>query len=86
MPTLSSYQVSTLKRVIDAAQSGRYCHGNGADWVIVDESRKNVIVLNHVTGHESTMNDEESARYLASTMAHTSESTVKSLTEFISAS
>jgi hypothetical protein len=86
MPSLalSSAQVSMLRRVIDAAQTGRYCHGNGADWVIVDESRTRVIALNHVTGTESVFSDEDSARYLASTPAHSSETTVTSLTSFIS--
>jgi hypothetical protein len=81
---LSSLQISMLRRVIEAAKTGRYCHGNGADWAIVDESRTRVIALNHVRGDESIFSDEESARYLANTPAHSSESTVKSLTEFIS--
>lgn len=84
MPSLSSMQISMLRKVIDAANSGRYCHGNGADWVIVDESRTRVIALNHVSGTESVFSDEDSARYLANTPAHSSESTAKSLTSFIS--
>ena len=85
MPSnLNAQQINMLQRVIDAANAGRYCHGNGADWVITDESRTIVKTMNHVTGDESTMTVEDSARYLASTPAHTSESTAKSLAEFIS--
>jgi hypothetical protein len=81
---LSSKQIELLKIVIAAAEDGRYCHGNGADWVIVEKGNTDtVIAINHVRESTSKMNPEESKRYLANTRAHRDQSTADSLKNFI---
>ena len=73
-----------LKVVIAAAEDGRFCHGNGADWVIVEKGNTStVIVINHVSESTSKMTADESKRYLNNTPAHKSQSTADSLKNFI---
>lgn len=83
MALLSPSQKDMLQTVIEAAASGRYCHGNGANWVITNEDRSIVTCIDHVTGQISLMNAEESARYISSTRPHTDLSVVESLSHFI---
>jgi len=81
---LTNRQIDLLKLVIEAAKEGRYCHGNGADWVIVDKNNKDTVVhINHVTGSISKLDKDSSANYLKNYKPYKSESTASSLTEFI---
>ena len=83
MALLSPSQKDMLQTVIEAAASGRYCHGNGAIWVITNEDRTAVTTIDHVTGMIKMMNAEDSAHYMSSTRPHTDLSVVESLTHFI---
>jgi hypothetical protein len=84
MSKLSSHQVAIIRDVIAAAKDGRYCHGNGADWVYVERGNpKQVIAANHVRGEVKRMSAEESERYLRGNRPHRSDSTVTSLENFI---
>jgi hypothetical protein len=80
---LNEYQKSLLNVVISAAAKGNYCHGNGADWVITDDSGSNVLYINHVRESIDALDADASAKYLASTPRHESPSTVESLRAFI---
>jgi len=81
---LNSKQIELIKIVIAAAEDGRYCHGNGADWVIVEKGNTDtVIAINHVRESMSKMNSEDSKKYLANTRAHRDQSTADSLKNFI---
>ena len=81
---LNSNQKVLLSHVISAAAKGNYCHGNGADWVITDETRTKVTCINHVRETMDTLDADASARYLASTPAHAELHTAENLLEFIS--
>lgn len=81
---LSAKQISILKDVIAAAKDGRYCHGNGANWVYVEKGNpKQVIHADHVRGTVERMTAAESERYLNGNRPHKSDSTVASLEAFI---
>jgi hypothetical protein len=81
---LTSKMIELLKIVIEAAEDGRFCHGNGANWVIVDKSNRDVVVsIDHTRESISKMSAEESKRYLNGTPAHRSQSTADSLKNFI---
>ena len=81
---LTSKQIELLKVVIAAAEDGRYCHGNGADWVIVEKGNTDIVIaINHVRETTSKMNSDESKKYLANTRAHKDQSTADSLKNFI---
>jgi hypothetical protein len=81
---LSSLQKDLIRQVITAAREGRYCHGNGAIWCIVDKNNtKSVIVIDHVAGTRKVMSADESEKYLRNSRAYHDESTAKSLEDFI---
>lgn len=81
---LTSKMIELLKIVIEAAEDGRFCHGNGANWVIVDKGNRDVVVsIDHTRESISKMSAEESKRYLSGTPAHRSQSTADSLKNFI---
>jgi hypothetical protein len=81
---LTSKMIELLKLVIVAAEDGRFCHGNGATWVIVDKSnREMVITIDHTRESMEKMSPEASKKYLAGTPAHKSQSTADSLKNFI---
>ena len=81
---LTSKMIELLKQVITAAEEGRFCHGNGATWVIVDKSNQEmVITIDHTRESLEKMSAEASKKYLAGTPAHKSQSTADSLKNFI---
>jgi hypothetical protein len=81
---LTNKMIELLKIVIEAAEDGRFCHGNGADWVIVDKGNRDVVIaINHVRESSSKMSADESKRYLSNTPAHRDQSTANSLRNFI---
>lgn len=81
---LTSKMIELLKIVIEAAEDGRFCHGNGANWVIVDKGNRDVVVsIDHTRESISKMSADESKRYLSGTPAHRSQSTADSLKNFI---
>ena len=81
---LTSKMIELLKVVIAAAEDGRYCHGNGADWVIVDKNnREMVIAINHTRETSEKLSAEASKKYLANTPAHKDQKTADSLKNFI---
>jgi hypothetical protein len=81
---LNDKQKTLLKEVIEAARDGRYCHGNGAIWVIVEKGNpKQVIWIDHVRMTRKKSTPAESENYLKSTRAHKSDDTVRSLENFI---
>jgi prepilin-type processing-associated H-X9-DG protein len=81
---LSSLQKDLLRQVITAAREGRYCHGNGANWVFVDKSdTSRVIHVDHVRGTREVMNAADSEKYLRNSKPYHDEATAKSLENFI---
>jgi hypothetical protein len=84
---LSRKQIQMLEDVISAARDGRYCHGNGAQWVYVSKSDSNAVIsADHVSEKIHYYNKEESERYLAGNRPHRDESTARSLEDFIKSS
>lgn len=81
---LSSNQVSILKDVIKAANEGRYCHGNGANWVYVSPSNSSIVIAaDHVAGTVKVMSATESENYLRGNRPYRSADTATSLEKFI---
>jgi hypothetical protein len=81
---LSALQVSLLKEVIEAAKDGRYCHGNGANWVIVDKRDRNTVIhIDHVRSERKVMSATESENYLRGNRPFRDDKTAQSLTDFI---
>ena len=81
---LSGTQKDLIRMVIRAARDGRYCHGNGADWAIVDPTNKSmVLAINHVTGKIAHLSQSESEKYLRNTRPHRDEATARDLENFI---
>lgn len=70
-----------------AAESGRYCHGNGADFIYVEgiidgvEDSGFLVHLNLVRGdfNRTPLSDPSAKRYIASTYPHTEMHTAESL-------
>lgn len=73
--------------VAQAAESGRYCHGNGADFVYVEgriedqEDSGYLVMLNLVRGDytRTPLTDPKAKAYIASTRPHTEMHTAESL-------
>ena len=81
---LSSLQKDLLRQVITAAREGRYCHGNGANWVIVDKNDfTRVIHIDHVRGSREVLSTADSEKYLKNSKPYHDEETAKSLEKFI---
>jgi hypothetical protein len=81
---LSSNQVSILKDVIKAANEGRYCHGNGANWVYVSSNNSSIVIAaDHVAGTVKEMSASESENYLRGNRPYKSADTATSLEKFI---
>jgi len=81
---LTGKMIELLKIVIEAAESGRFCHGNGATWVIVDKNNRDIVIsIDHTRESLEKMSAEASKKYLVGTPAHKSQSTADSLKNFI---
>jgi len=81
---LSSKQKDLLRGVIAAAKEGRYLHGNGANWIYTKKGNPDVVVaVDHVRETIQEMSAADSANYLRGNRPHKSDSTVKSLEDFI---
>lgn len=81
----NTLRIQMLEKVIKACEEGRYCHGNGGDWWIVDTDGKTVITY-WTAGNpckEERLNADRSAKYLASTKPRKDSNTAKNLRDFI---
>lgn len=82
--SLSRKQIEILEEVIQAAKDGRYCHGNGAQWVYVSKNDSSTVIsADHVAEKVSTFSKEESERYLRGNRPYRDNNTVSNLENFI---
>jgi hypothetical protein len=61
--TMTDYTYNLFQQVIDAAKEGRYCHGNGAIWCIVEKqlngSIRNVVINTSETGYNNQLGTKQ---------------------------
>lgn len=79
---LTSLQKSLFLEVAEAAETGRYCHGNGAIWNIVDADG-NSVVINTMESTRSLCDQESTEKYLAHSPAYRSDNVARDLRTFV---
>lgn len=85
--TMSDRLAGLFQEVINAAKEGRYCHGNGATWCIVektwDGTTRNAVIDTSVAGPDGQLGYK---RYVATAnpaAPHASDTTADNLEDFL---